>query len=178
MPLRSQLAEIPGQWHLESQCDLHWETLSGVQVLSEVSLINYTDDIFTLACDLDTVPRDKRVWLQSLLSCSCRKDCEKWDCVVPSSVLFSLRHLSPAVSLGWMRATPRQSLQVLGWIFIRLGCVVVGGWRYIALREIRKSMRSLPPRSPLVSHGGLIQCNAIYFSCIRLHRPKSQTRPG
>ncbi len=144
MPLRSKFAEIPGQWLLKSQYDLHWETLSGVQVLSKVSMINYTNDIFTLACDLDLVPYDKRVWLQLLLSCSCRKDCEKRDCVLPSSVLFSPKHLSPAASLGWMRTKPRQSLQVLGWIFIRLSCVVVGGWRYIALREIRKSMRFLP----------------------------------
>ncbi len=107
MPIKSQFAEIPSQWLLKSQCDRHWETLSGVQVLFKVSMINYTDDIFTLACDLDPVPCDKRVLLQLLLSCSCRKDCEKRDCVVPSSVLFSSRHLSPAASPGWMRTKSR-----------------------------------------------------------------------
>lgn len=99
IPLRSQVAVIHDQWHLGSH-DLQWETLSGEQVLSEVSLINYTGDISPLACDLDPVPRDKRFSLQSLLSCSCRKDCEKRDCVVLSSVLFSPRHLSPAASPG------------------------------------------------------------------------------
>lgn len=99
IPLRSQFDEIPDQWRLESH-DLHWETLSGVQVLSEVNLINYTGDIFTLACDLDPVPPDKRVSLQSLLSCSWRKDCEKRDCVVLSSVLFLAT--SVPSSLSWL----------------------------------------------------------------------------